>query len=111
MNHIIYNKEDFVSIADALREELNSEEKFSFPFGFIENISLCRNNYTTRKELTEYSSERNTVLAPYAFYNNEKLRNVNLPNVETIGDYCFYGCEALTEINIPSVKTIGKDAF
>ena len=46
-----------------------------------------------------------------AFLKCIKLREVNFPEVETIGLGAFMHCRLLSEVNIPMVKTIGKFAF
>ena len=53
------------------------------------------------------------VIRPYAFYKNEALLNVTLPNdCTTIGEYAFYGCSNLISLTItPSVTTIENEAF
>lgn len=40
----------------------------------------------------------------------EKLKEINLDDVETIGEGTFSNC-ALTEVDLSNVKSIGKDAF
>ena len=54
-----------------------------------------------------------TAIEHEAFYENENLLNIILPNsVTTIGNGAFYGCSGLTSITIPnSVTSIGNVAF
>ena len=54
-----------------------------------------------------------TAIGYEAFYENETLLSIILPNsVTSIGDYAFDGCSSLKSIEIPnSVKTIGRCAF
>ena len=44
------------------------------------------------------------------FYNCPKLININLDNVETIGEATFVAC-GLTDIDLSKVKSVGRDAF
>ena len=54
-----------------------------------------------------------TAIAPFAFYNNNGITTVLIPNgVTSIGEKAFYNCSSLTSITIPdSVITIGEEAF
>ena len=54
-----------------------------------------------------------TAIGPIAFYGDDKLTNVIIPNsVTTISEMAFFNCSGLTNINIPnSVALIKKDAF
>ncbi|MBE6850256.1 MAG: leucine-rich repeat domain-containing protein, partial [Ruminococcus sp.] len=54
-----------------------------------------------------------TAIGANAFYNNDKLTSVTIPEtVTTIGEKTFYSCSSLTSVNIPgSVTTIGGNAF
>lgn len=53
-----------------------------------------------------------TVIGDYAFYNNRKLREVELPyGIESISGSAFFG-SSLTKINLPeSLISIGEEAF
>ena len=54
-----------------------------------------------------------TEIAPYAFYTDENITTLHLPDsIRVIGESAFYCCERLTEIEIPdSVTSIGNHAF
>ena len=56
---------------------------------------------------------KNYVINGYAFYNNDNLMSVTIPDsVTSIGDSAFYDCNSLTSLNIPnSVMSIGLHAF
>ena len=60
--------------------------------------------------ITSFSSDTVTTVKSYAFYNAKQLKEVNLPNLETIETYAFYGSE-LTSITLENIKTIDKYAF
>jgi len=54
-----------------------------------------------------------TKIGDHAFYNNEVLRNVTLPNsITSIGDWAFYNCDNLVNFTIPdSVTKAGTNLF
>lgn len=50
-------------------------------------------------------------MGTYVCYQCTALEKVNLPKLTTIGNYCFYNCTALTELNFPEVKSVGQNAL
>ena len=72
-------------------------------------------SYPTAKEGSKYEIPSDTiVIGSFAFYRNENLQNVTIPDgITSIGEYAFYYCNKLSmELVIPgSVTTIGGDAF
>lgn len=131
MNIEVYNSESFKMIANSIREQANTENKLSFPYGFLKNIRKCNDSLVKRFTLESYSSDKVTKIPKYAFYysniksidcpntieigersfsNAESLTNINFQNVEKIGKYAFNACP-LTELIFPKVKEIGEQAF
>ncbi len=47
----------------------------------------------------------------YCFYGDEKLEEINLDTVYTIGERAFYGCKALKSVSLKRAYAIGKSAF
>ena len=49
----------------------------------------------------------------FAFYNNDKITSVTIPDsITSIGDYAFYGCSCLKSVLLPaSVTSIGDSAL
>lgn len=116
MNYIVCDKNDLISIADALREETNSEALIKFPNEFTDKISSYKNSFSNKAEITEYSSERNTRIVDFAFcrevYSGScKIERVNVPNVLTLGRACFAMCADLQEVYAPLVENIDDSAF
>ena len=67
----------------------------------------------TELNLPANYNRENYVIYEYAFYDNDKITSVIIPNsVTSIGNSAFYGCYKLTSVTIPNnVTRIGKDAF
>ena len=66
------------------------------------------------KGITSHTvSEATEIIAPYAFYMNQSLKNIVLPsNLRLIGERAFSTCLLLESVNIPaSVYDIGLYAF
>ena len=111
MNIAVYDKEDFVVLADTLREKTGTVDEMSFPKDFLKSYLLINNNLDAKHQMTEYSNETATLVAPYAFYDLSNLTGrVNLPNVTTIGNSAFEFCK-LSSIVVQNVVTIGEQAF
>lgn len=60
---------------------------------------------------TKIDNDRVKTVNPYLCCQNTKLKEVNLPNVETIGERAFRGCTGLTEISLPNCTRIDDYAF
>lgn len=60
--------------------------------------------------ITEITSNVGTVRS-CAFYGNETLKTINLPNTTNIGNYAFRICASLESALIPNVVTIGTGTF
>ncbi len=67
-------------------------------------LSYCRSLVTVK--LNEKLEE----IPQYAFAGCAALKNINLQNVETIGEYAFMEC-GLETVNLSSAKTVGDYAF
>ncbi len=55
-------------------------------------------------------SDKLEELKPYTFAGCASLKNINLENIQTIGDYAFMEC-ALESVNLSSADEIGEYAF
>ena len=67
----------------------------------------------TNLTLPENYNGENYEIYKYAFYKNDTITSVIIPNsVTSIGSYAFYYCSNLTNITIPnSITYIGSNAF
>ena len=64
-----------------------------------------------KQNAMNYAAVRNlTSLADYEFY-KVQLTNVDMPNIQIIGDYTFAENTALTTLSMPTLKKIGKYTF
>ncbi len=93
--------------SQGLEYTLNAdEESYS-----VTGIGTCTD--TELKLSPTYKGMPVTHITKKAFYKNEKITDVTIPDsVTRIGDYVFSGCSSLTSITIPdSVTRIGDYAF
>ena len=111
MNSFICNKEDFVSIADALRNFSEKENKLSFPYDFMNIVKNDKKDLENKNSISIYNSKRVEKIIPCAFFNCAKLQEVNLPILKEVGYQGFLQCSSLKIINLPLVEKIGSDSF
>ena len=141
------NKETLTEIADAIRIRNKSTDKY-FLKDMPQAVRDIYNNPKSTYQGTEadiialgdytgetYENLEITALGENAFGTSSTLKNLILPNVQTvgkgacmglpitkideydfsyameIGDSAFYNCKELTEVYLPMAKTIGKYAF
>ena len=52
-----------------------------------------------------------TSIGTYAFRTDTKLTEINLENVQLLGNSCFTGCVGLSQANLYSARSIGEQAF
>lgn len=113
--------EKLTAIGDAIREKTGSTAKLTLDqmVNEIEGIpaggggdtsmedALISHSYTE----SSYANDRITKLGYGAFYGNQNLKSIDLPNVTELESYVFLGCEKLSELNLPKLKIIGGYAF
>lgn len=63
------------------------------------------------RTLTEYTNDRVTSVAAYAFNQNKTIQSVSMPNVTNIGTYGFCDCSVLVYVDFPLLSTIGERGF
>lgn len=101
------------AVANKIREKTGNNDTMVFPDGFIEKIDIIRgaeDEFIT-KTLVEYSNDRVTYVADYAFESFPDLKSVVLPYVVNIGNSSFYGNYALQSVSMPALKIVGDYAF
>lgn len=49
-----------------------------------------------------------TQIGDSCFQSCYSLREISIPNAETIGDYCFQNCHSLRKFSMPSVSSVGN---
>ena len=122
------NTSEFEDYCETNRDYLmeNSIECTSVPLGVT--VSINYDNYMdylneayfpvttvigTIPNIVDGNDYSITSIGNEAFYRNESLRSVTIPNTITnIGEFAFYTCTALTDITIPnSVISIGNYSF
>ncbi len=99
--------------------DANAESKLSNVNGYIlynngtDRYLIGYTGSDTKLTLPEKIGGENYSIYKYAFYYNDKITSVTIPDsVTSIGDRAFSGCTGLTSISIPdSVTRIGFDAF
>lgn len=62
-------------------------------------------------DITAFSSNTATSVKENAFYMDDQLYSVNLPNVSNVEKYAFSNCKNLNEIYMPNVSTILLNGF
>ena len=78
------------------------ERKYDELLKVLERVNT--NNFTVENDDI-------TKLGDYAFYGNERITSVLLPNVGYIGDSCFENCYMLSEISLGELTRISSRAF
>lgn len=61
--------------------------------------------------LKNFEDNRITKVRNYAFYKNDKIESINLPNVTTIGVHAFNGCKNLHTVKLPSINGLASNGF
>lgn len=78
------------------------ERKYDELLKVLERVNT--NNFTVENDDI-------TKLGDYAFYGNDRITSVLLPNVGYIGDSCFANCYMLSEISLGKLTRISSSAF
>ena len=107
------------NVAKHALEVHNGESKIvnknGYLFYTVDGVNYLVNYIGSDTELTLPANynEENYVINDFAFYNNDKITKVTIPDsVTSIGDYAFSKCYSLTSVTIgDSVTSIGYEAF
>lgn len=90
--------------ADAADPAHMSEYKVTI----IGENAFVANNYFTKITLPEYLER----IDDMAFYGCSKMVIPSMPSTLThIGNYAFFNCAKLTDVNLPNIEKLGQQAF
>ena len=105
--YVAYYADKVIGVSTGLAFALSSDESYYIVYGIGDCI------YTDIVISSTYKGLPVCAIAPNAFYENDKITSITLPNsITSIGYLAFYGCTSLESINIPdSVTSIGSEAF
>ncbi len=62
----------------------------------------------TSSQITSYSNDNLTYIAPFTFYGCTELSTISFPSCQIISTQAFVSCTALTTANFPVCTTIGN---
>jgi hypothetical protein len=93
--------------------EVHDVSDGSFERGYAEGVAESETTIDALIEntCTKINNDRVKTVNSYLCYQNSKLKEVNLPSVETIGTRAFQGCTGLKEISLPNCTRISDYAF
>ena len=74
-------------------------------------IGLTYKHLLDGNKLGDIQLDNLKTVGAYEFYAVGSLTGVDFPEVESVGDYAFYTCTKLVNVNLPKVKTVGGTAF
>ena len=113
--HQGFNEHAFYALKVYKEGESEIDKQGNYLFYTDNGINYLLNyvGIETILNLPENYKGENYQIYKYAFYHNENITNVTLPNsVTSIGKYAFHGCTSLTSVTIGnSVTSIGEYAF
>ena len=64
-----------------------------------------------RNRIISYTNYFKTHLENNFLFRNLTLKEINTPNVRTIGERCLFYCKNIKKLNFPILETMGEDAF
>lgn len=84
-------------------------EELIIPEGIV---AIGQGAFEENKNLVKVTLPKSVhTISKSAFYNCKKLTDINLGNVEKIGQFGFCGCENLSNVNLENVKEIEDRTF
>ena len=118
MGKVFINEETLTNIGNAIREKTGKTDLIPTT-NMAAEIALIQAGGGTGGEdtlslmltnsLQEFNSDTVEQIKNYAFYKNEGLRKVNLPNCSKIGGNCFSYNTSLEEVYFDNLITISGD--
>lgn len=91
-------------IGDAIRAKTGGTEKLTLDEMPDEIARIAGGGNTLFKELVSgeitsvSSGDLPSTLRPYAFYQADKLEDIDLSGINEVPNYCFYGCSSLSDV-------------
>ena len=135
MADYLVKEEHLTAIADAYREVLQTEDKISFPEGFVQSVqrlveannkrwiegtfesyedlnlpSIGLGKFSGMTNLAEVNFPNVSYIDQYGFRSSGLLR-AEFPGVYTFGDYCFEYCRNLEEVIFTKLTSSSTGAF
>lgn len=112
---------EMAAVAEAIRAKAGTEDKMSFPEGFVEGITNLpsggdddRFKALIEGTVTEITLPNDlTKIGAYAFYRYSTLTKCTIPsNVNQVGDYAFEYCTKLASLELnEGLHRIGRQSF
>ena len=95
-------------------ESNNTVTSITIPADVLEVRKYAFYNCTELETVTflkDSEGESCPYIREYAFYNDKKLKNINLEEIELIGKSAFEKCEGLENVNLTKLYAVGEQAF
>ena len=116
--YYVIDSDTLEDMADSIRTKkgYNSNHKigvnnYSSEIDSIDNSQSIDNFVFGADNSADLTSDNQGAVADYAFYHNQKIKSVSLPNATAIGEHSFKSCGNLATFSAPSVLTVGQYAF
>ena len=95
-------------------ESNNTVTSVTIPSDVLEVRKYAFYNCTELETVTflkDSEGESCPYIREYAFYGNKKLKNINLGEIELIGQSAFEGCESLVNVDLTKLYAVAERAF
>lgn len=116
--YYIVKESSLTSVADKLREASGSEEKISFPNGYIDSVDdVVAKEQAVLDSIVDgsisgaYTNGRVTRVKTYAFYKCTDLTSADFPAATSIKSTAFQSCTGLISVDFPNITNIEGYVF
>ena len=95
-------------------ESNNTVTSITIPSDVLEVQKYAFYNCTELETVTFLKDDKGEscpYIREYAFYGNKKLKNINLEEIELIGESAFEKCDSLKVVDLSKIYAIGRRAF
>lgn len=113
---VLINIASLSNIANAIREKKGVTKKYS-PSEMVTAISEIQSGGVSLDDyfnslVAEYNLSSATKIKRYAFYEDNTIQQITMPNVTEIGAYAFKSCKNLVKATFPeTLTTLGNSSF